>query len=268
MEEISRSNLYRQLRDNGNNNIARIAQLNLMILKEFEWYFLSNDRTNSLPLDAKEEMIKSVSSNLYDVFNAPAYKTDKKIQKKIETLMKEVDSENFRANGEEKHIFNKIINFLSEYNTSNIDLRDLPPYMVKNTTLPQVFLSHAYDDRLYTYALFEYFYKKGVYLYIDWMHHDKIEDGIILKEELHKELEKSSQLLFLRSLNSELGIQGSQIRSWCAWELGEFYAMAGGNEKYLVNLYSTDKYKNVQLHGLKLFANVTNGRLTGTFIAR
>ena len=88
----------------------------------------------------------------------------------------------------------------------------------------QVFLSHAFVDRLYTLGLFLYFFEQNVYLYVDWMHQPKNSKTKKLKDNLIQEIKKSDQLLFLRTLNSELALQGGkrQIREWCAWEIGTF----------------------------------------------
>lgn len=88
----------------------------------------------------------------------------------------------------------------------------------------QVFLSHTFVDRLYTLGLFLYFYEQNIYLYVDWMHQPKNSKTKKLKGNLIQEVNKSVQLLFLRTLNSELALQGGkrQIREWCAWEIGTF----------------------------------------------
>ena len=95
--------------------------------------------------------------------------------------------------------------------------------------------------------------------------HNEIEvDGRVVKNMLQVRLDESEQLLFLRTLNSELDIQGKQmLRPWCAWELGNFYRREYGEEKYLINLYSVDYYSNTLIHGLKLFTGVVGKRLQG-----
>lgn len=97
----------------------------------------------------------------------------------------------------------------------------------------QVFLSHAFVDKLYTLGLFLYFYDQNVYLYVDWMHQPKNSKTKKLKDNLIQEIKKSDQLLFLRTLNSELALQGGkrQIREWCAWEIGTFDFKTNGLDK-------------------------------------
>lgn len=105
--------------------------------------------------------------------------------------------------------------------------------------MPKVFLSHAYTDQLLTISLFIYLYNNGIYLYVDWMHNGKLKT-IKLKNKLINELESSNQILFLRTLNSELKLRGgnNQIRQWCAWEIGCFdYINQFKNNKFYINHY-------------------------------
>jgi len=91
------------------------------------------------------------------------------------------------------------------------------------TDMPKIFLSYAYTDQLFTISLFKYFYDNNIYLYVDWMHNGKLKTNS-LKDKLISELETSNQILFLRTLSSELKLRGGnhQIRQWCAWEIGCF----------------------------------------------
>lgn len=108
-----------------------------------------------------------------------------------------------------------------------------------NSKMPKVFLSYAYIDQPHTISLFKYFYDNGIYLYVDWMHNGKLKT-IKLKDKLINELESSNQILFLRTLNSELKLRGgnNQIRQWCAWEIGCFdYINRFKNNKFYINHY-------------------------------
>ena len=163
-------------------------------------------------------------------------------------------------------LFNQVINELGAFNEKTVLREELPRQCLEREGMNQVFLSHAYDDRLYAGALFDFFYHRGIYLYVDWMHHDEIKEGKKLKTILTQELSRSEQLLFLRTINSELNISGKQyLRPWCSWELGNFYRKNGA-EKYLINLYSVQDYGNsndIMLHGLKLYTGTSNGLLLG-----
>lgn len=216
--------------------------------------------------DKDPEIITTLRINLDTVRNQ--YVGDDIISKfcdKMDKLVQEYQFKDRKQNQNSRNLFNKIINSLDVINDKLISRNELPEYMMDKCDFPQVFLSHAYDDRLYALTLFIYFYNRNIYLYVDWMHNDKINDGIELKHSLKSELELSDQLLFLRTLNNELDIQGKHmLRQWCAWELGNFYYKS--QEKYMINLYSVDKYNNSQLHGLKLYTGTEGSRLIGSEI--
>ncbi|NQN95791.1 hypothetical protein HO994_06935 [Streptococcus suis] len=135
----------------------------------------------------------------------------------------------------------------------------------------QIFLSHAYIDKLYTLGLFKFFYDKGVYLYIDWMHNtaSNQQNVVPLKQLLGQELDNSIQLLFLRTINSELSIPGGnhQVRQWCSWEIGYFEKSKGSNsqnnELFYIDAYSdySNNHKSFLINNFNLFSNVQNGRL-------
>lgn len=93
--------------------------------------------------------------------------------------------------------------------------------------------------------------------------HNEIENGgREVKRIFQMRLDESMQLLFLRTQNSELDIQGKQmIRPWCAWELENFYGKKHGEEKYINNLYSVYCYSNILIHGLKLYTGFQGNKL-------
>ena len=47
----------------------------------------------------------------------------------------------------------------------------------------------------------------GIFLYVDWMWTSQLKDGKLIKNNLSKHLMESSQLLFLRTINSEFKYQ-------------------------------------------------------------
>lgn len=141
--------------------------------------------------------------------------------KNFDTLTNEIDG---------KYSENSIPKWLSKLNSK---------YRPKN--MPKVFLSHAYTDQLFTIALFKCLYDNGIYLYVDWMHNTKMQT-LKLKDSLIRELNSSHQILFLRTLNSELKLRGgnNQIRQWCAWEIGCFDCINqynNNNNKFYFNVY-------------------------------
>lgn len=132
----------------------------------------------------------------------------------------------------------------------------------------QVFLSHAFEDRLYTLGLFLYFYNQNVYLYIDWMHQSENSKTKKLKYNLTQEIRNSNQLLFLRTLNSELALHGGKrgIREWCAWEIGTFDYKTNGEEdsRFYINRFRQNrqsKSKSQLIQDFKPLRGISNGSL-------
>lgn len=154
-------------------------------------------------------------------------------------------------------------------NINNNDVKKVLSHikMDKNyLNLNQVFLSYAFDDRLYTFCLFLFMLEHDIFLYVDWMWSGEIDDGIVIKNNLLNEIKKSDQLLFMRTINSEFNIRGSgNIRGWCSWELGAFYSVDKNNlnEKFYIELYRSKKAKktNKQLDGIKPLKGVISGSL-------
>ena len=266
MELLARSNLYRQMLNDisYSDKLHKILDVNLIVLTEIEQLFLSQDSQSFEKAVKDPVIIGYLNNNIQNL--REVYQEDKQVEKlynKLSKSAKEYGNKDANENQNARLLFNKIINELGDFNEKQVLVDDLPEEcFLKPKNMPQVFLSHAYDDRLFSLALFEYFFNQDIYLYVDWMHNGEIKDGRILKSILENELKSSEQLLFLRTLNSELDIQGKQmLRSWCAWELGNFYYKS--HEKYLINLYSVDKYENLQLHGLMLYTGIVGNRLNG-----
>ena len=280
MEILSRLYLYQRLTELNwfNTQQQNALKLNIDVLSNIEPLFLSQDEAPE-EKEIKDPLIFSFfTDNIRFVEErwGNGGPEVKKLLKAFRKLADEYGSKQETINQNSRNLFNKIINILGEFNSHFFNDEIIPGDFSNREAeyirggRPQVFLSHAYDDKLYAAALFRYFYEHDVFLYVDWMHHGPQTDGRVLKAYLNKELNNSDQLLFLRTLNSELNIQGKQmLRSWCAWELGNFYRREDGHQKYLLNLYSVEKYENslnLQIHGLKLFTGIDHGRLTGIAI--
>ena len=137
-------------------------------------------------------------------------------------------------------------------------LKEYYQSMAAQGNFSKVFLSYAYDDKVYTMALFIYFYSLGIFLSIDWLQNDKILNSYQLKKVLYNELTKCNQLLFLRSPQSEIGAQGNvQVRQWCSWELGVFFRLNRCSNKYLINAYDLED-KNSTLNENNIFLETLN----------
>lgn len=278
MEELSRVSLYNYIleRDIPEQNISEQLSLtmkvNIRVLNGVEVYFLTSERENTTIGSNYEELplLERIRSNISQL---NTFDLDVRRRRALEALGKNLsqvysDYENeYEQNKNEKDLrklFNHIIKALCNFDNKIMEEPGFVIEQKEREDRPQVFLSHAYQDKTYTLALFEYFYKKGIYLYIDWMHNGVLKDGRILKDELKREINQSSQLLFMRTTNSELNIQGKHyIRPWCSWELGNFYNSKNFDEKYLLNLYSIDNYSNVQLHGMKVCTELSGKKLKG-----
>lgn len=154
------------------------------------------------------------------VFENIVSQTNQYLGKNFDTLTNEIDG---------KYSENSFPKWLSKLHS------EYPPQ-----NMPKVFLSHAYTDQPFTISLFKYLYKKHIYLYVDWMHNTKMQT-LNLKDSLIRELSSSHQILFLRTLNSELKLRGgnNQIRQWCAWEIGCFDCINqyNNNNKFYFNVY-------------------------------
>lgn len=208
-----------------------------------------------------ERLLRNIDALLIDDFqniNLPEY---------ISFLNSLIDEK--KLNNKQK--LAKIFNYIEKW----IDINSYLP-LIKEKQLKRnfdgytrVFLSYAYEDRLYTIGLFFYFLRYKVYLYVDWMHNDKIEVGCDLKLILIKELTAAIQLLFLDTKSSQLQIVGnSNIRQWCAWEIGSFNTLNDCKNKFYLSIYeSTDTEKrlndNLMLNDFTEFYEVKDGFLVG-----
>lgn len=179
-------------------------------------------------------MVDELEDELYDLIWSDSKKNKRKIEMDMRRIISKVlDAITDYQNDQIKEI-DAIVQIINE-NYSNTDANK------RN----QVFLSHAFVDRLYTLGLFLYFFKQNVYLYVDWMHQPENSKTKKLKGNLIQEINNSVQLLFLRTLNSELALQGGkrQIREWCAWEIGTFDYKTNGLDKsrFYINRFRQNK---------------------------
>ncbi len=271
MEQLSRVQLYQNLVQKGlSEGFITVLRANIFILLGVEEMFLTSDEGNEI----LEPDFTQLSSRIRDNVNRleineleGADYSVSRLRDNILRMIEDYERKDKVTRKSARNLFNKLIKALAAFNDKMLDSEIEFVRKEKGHGMPQVFLSHAYDDKAYSLALFDYFYEQGIYLYVGWMHNEIEDDGRVVKSMLQARLDESVQLLFLRTLNSELDIQGKQLlRPWCAWELGNFYQKKKGEEKYLINLYSVDCYSNALIHGLKLFTGVEGNRLQGTEI--
>ena len=300
MIELSRLALYKTLlskiekqQDNQpiESEILHFLRVNINTLNKIEPYFLTVDlRPGEYynPTDypeffshaderSRNTIVKQLQENIETLKVDKVDLKEKVIQLKtgLGRLIPNNSQNNNQKEEKPRNIFYGIIKELCSFNNALFS-GNAEPFFPGTGTMPQVFLSHAYIDKLYSYVLFQFFLEKGIYLYVDWMHEEAQTDGRQLKNILNKELSHSEQLLFLRTTNSELCIQGQHyIRPWCMWEIGNYYRNSnhcikpnmygkGGDQLYLLNLYSVDRYENdLHLHGFRILEGIERRMMVG-----
>ena len=250
------------------------VRFNLEMLRDIESYYASS-MSDEIKVSFTSENFKNIYQenlirgleNINAIMPLKSFETEREVYL---TFFDEVsDTE------DSYYMFNKLMKQLDK--TSNRSLRLLFKDIEANGKgsllylehrSPQVFLSYASEDRLYTLCLYIYMSFQGINLYVDWLFSDFKENGINIKHHLFQALMNSEQFLFLRSLNSELQIKGSHnIKGWCSWEMGNYYNIGKG-EKYYIELYSRPETKrktegSLQLDGLKKVSRIERGRLYG-----
>lgn len=135
--------------------------------------------------------------------------------------------------------------------------------ILNNIVNQKAFLSYAYDDSFYTLGLFLLFLDQGILMYVDWIFNDTIDDIGELKKILSEIMSNCRYFIFLRTLNSELSMQGnSQIRQWCSWEIGTFYQYSNNLEdsKYYIettHIIENKKQNNKILNDFNILINMS-----------
>lgn len=279
MREISRVSLYNNFRNVLENRELRndiiptelsfnlrdilddLLRFNIYILNGIENYFLISNDDSIFSIDTSElteiylDKINNIDINFYnDILS------ENDIKKMQLIVDKTADKTKKGRNKDIYYLFNSIINVLNEINNKVLDsLKIQSNYFSRDSEIlgkrfrNQVFLSHAFDDRLYTFSLFVFMLEKDIFLYIDWIFSPEFDNGEQIKDNLSKRIFDSNQLLFLRTVNSELSIRGSgNIRGWCSWELGTFYSIKNKYDKFYIELYKskTIQKRNKQLDGV------------------
>lgn len=309
MIELSRLALYKALRRKLKNQqnlnpieteILEFTEVNYYVLFNIEPFFLTVDlhpgeyyqqsdlseyHFNADGL-SRDTIVDQLRKNIESLRTERAESTESdynsefkvnimQLKSKLSRLISDDNQNDNQKTEKPRNIFNGIIKELCSFNYALFS-GNAEPVFSSTESMPQVFLSHAYIDKLYSYALFQFFLEKGIYLYIDWMHEEAQTDSRKLKALLNMELSHSEQLLFLRTTNSELCIQGQHyIRPWCMWEIGNYYRNSnhcvksnmrgkGREQSYLLNLYSVDRYeKDLHLHGFRILESIEKSMMVG-----
>jgi hypothetical protein len=241
-------------------DMKNLMKMNILVLEGIENYFFNYQENRELDIIGitYKNNINIVIQSDTDILS----KTDIKNLKEI----------NFDSAKDYRYSFNKLINTLNSINNNYIKKHNTENkfhiktnfYRILSSDKNFVFLSHAFDDKLYTFSLFVYFIINGVFLYVDWMWAEEFKNGQDIKTNLNNVLKHSNQLLFLRTVNSELAIKGSgNIRGWCSWELGAFYSSKDNNknEKFYIEMYNLSGKQNKQMDGIKPLRDIINTKL-------
>lgn len=145
-------------------------------------------------------------------------------------------------------------NLISFFNSVQNKSEDLSLYLKEEYEF--TFLSYAFTDWFLTILLFIHAKKNGIILYIDWMYQAEMVNVAYLRNKLSYFISQSNNLLFLKTMNSELKIPVNEknkkiskmLRQWCSWEMGVFHKNnENDNEKNIkiVDLSSDDSVKEL-----------------------
>lgn len=260
--DFYRENIFQLLYNN-------ISKIDNQVLSKKVYVALQTIRKLELIVDnnydnMNQEFSDTLNNNLNEI-NQSEEVYDADLREYINEIIR-IDEE-VKANSKQKlsKIFRYIEEWVSIHDYSLSVNNEIILY--KNTKLNKVFLSYAYDDKLYTLGLFFYFIAHNIFLYADWMHNNKIDDGKKLKLILEQELKSSNQLLFLDTISSQFQISGNwNIRQWCAWEIGCYNRLKALDGKFYLSIYKdtqTEKRlnNNLMLHDFNELHNIKMGIL-------
>ncbi|WP_455105170.1 hypothetical protein [Peptostreptococcus sp.] len=256
--------------------IDNLLRFNIYILDGIENYFLISNDDSIISIDTSEltkvylDKVNYIDINFYK--GIISRNDIKKMQSIVDNNENKIEDTTKKGRNKDiYYLFNSIINVLNEINNKVLDgLKIQSNYFSRDSEVlgkrfrNQVFLSHAFDDKLYTFSLFVFMLEEDIFLYVDWIFSPEFDNGEWIKLNLSERILDSDQLLFLRTVNSELSIRGSgNIRGWCSWELGTFYSIKNKNDKFYIELYrsKTNQKRNKQLDGIKPLKGIDSGRL-------
>ncbi|ERG68204.1 MULTISPECIES: hypothetical protein [Exiguobacterium] len=288
MNELTRENIFLFMINNidevdigsfsESNYIKEIYEINLIVLNEIEEKFYSS--TPNFNIDLINQLEINIT-NIEDLTKNNNFELSNDLIKKLITDLTVFNNNNYENKMKSQNLFNKLLKILMDWSDKALkrkfnNIRNhVKSFNDKN--YKKIFLSYAFEDHLYTLALFYYFYSNQLYLYVDWLINDEIPKTDYLKRNLFDNLSDSEQLLFLQSPNMELNIQGNpSIKAWCAWELGSFFyktnSQFSGNPynydssrkyKFFINIYRTNASKSHRiLEGLTELSGISPNGLT------
>ncbi len=277
-----------QLRESKKGSMIDILNFNIRILNGIEEQFLVDNSQGELPAFPMSEGRKE------DILSRYSPTRNKK-------NMDKTNEEIFNSKTNYKYVFDDkkdpyerfdhLLNFLNTYSNKVLKktkVSEEPEAFVRNHDIrymKKVFVSHAYEDRLYTFCLFLYLLDKEILAYVDWIFSPAFDHGGDIKSNLSKHIYEADQLLFIRSNNSELRAMKNpnrygnkyDIKGWCALEIGEYYYHKHyeenkNDDQFYLKLYSdlpkkgtpAEEKRDVKiLDDLLALTSLENGELHG-----
>lgn len=265
-----------------------MLDLNLDVLKEVESFFVFDNQTTERGLQDTGNVIETLTKNLNKCLEFDSYQilSSQNFEKSFHKCVHKIKQfrENNSGKNNEYYAFSSSIVCLKEVcnpivsqyfsftsttqdtNSSNngSDRIIIGGIEIFLNLYNQVFLSYAFDDRLYALCLFLYMLSENILLYVDWLFSPLLPNGSCIERNLSNEISKSCQFLFLRSVNSELKIRGSShIRTWCSWEIGAYSHRHNFEERFYIAMYGVEKVptRHMLLDGFKPLTDIRRGRL-------
>lgn len=219
---------------------------------------LYNKDSTQLPTGGYEQLFQKNANDVRNKLfvNRIIESMKKKLKKK------KVKEELFKLSF--KKFFHYLIKSIDEYQEEIISENFVVFTKIESirSSRKQTFLSYTYANKGLTNSLFIYFWMNFGFLYVNWMWDGVNSNSSLTKEKLEQALADSKQFLFLRTIESELRVQGNHcsIRQWCAWEIGNFYTKKK-EEKYYTSLYDREESRNDMLDTFKPFKEVIDGEI-------
>ena len=272
-EKLSRSfyreNIFQVLYDNLgkkdiNEEFLQKIQVVLTTIKNLE-RIMDGKHINGESENKEQEFSIRLSNNLSEVSRSPIINAVQNLDEYINEIRLINEDENLSSKQKLSKVFRFIEEWVKIHNYSENVHGIVRQYEEKGFN--KVFLSYAYDDKLYTIGLFFYFMVKNIFLYVDWMHNGKINNGIKLKYILQQKLRHSKQFLFLDTISSQFQISGNwNIRQWCAWEIGCYNRLGYFDNKFYLSIYDDTQTEkrlmgNLMLHDFRQLYDVKSGIL-------
>lgn len=160
-------------------DLSKLLKLNIAILAGIEEKFLINSYNME---------IDKIEFNKVYIENLNRFKLENDFIKEKNLSKLESFTETIGKSKDEYYAFNSLIKLLSDINNSIINQPQTNGEYIHNSRLRmdhfagnKVFLSHAFDDKLYTLSLFIFMLTKGIFLYVDWIFSPNFKNGVDIK---------------------------------------------------------------------------------------